>query len=320
MDKKSLNNFLKKIKNVKVCIIGDVMLDTFEYGKITRKSPEADVPVILIDKILTMCGGAANVALNIKHLGGDPILISSIGEDSEGKTLLTELKKQNINTKSIFANKKPTITKKRILVDGKHFARVDKENLSKSKLRDEEKIINFFKKNIKTIDVLIFSDYCKGLITQKIVTEICKLASERNIPIIVDTKPATAKFYKDKNINLMTPNEKESLDISGEKDFDEAVKYLRKNYKGNLLVTRGEHGMALFEKESITNIKAMSKKVVDVSGCGDTVVSTLALALGAKFSILESVNIANYAASIVVQKVGTATISPKEFLKNTYAK
>lgn len=315
MDKKILKNFLNKVKNKNIAIVGDIMLDTFEYGTVTRKSPEADVPVILINKILSMPGGAANVALNIKHLNANPILISAIGDDFEGKMLLNELKKQKINSKSIFTNKKVTITKKRVLVDGKHFARVDKENLNKSNKQEEKKIVDIFKKEIKKIDCLVFSDYCKGLITKNVVTEICNLANAKNISIIVDTKPATANYYKNKNITLMTPNEKESLDISGKSNFEDAVKYLRNNFKGNLLVTRGKDGMTLFVEKKIANIKAMSTKVVDVSGCGDTVVSTLALALGAKFSIEEAVNIANYAASIVVQKPGTATINKIEFLK-----
>jgi rfaE bifunctional protein kinase chain/domain len=313
-NKKELKDFLRKIRRIRIAIIGDIMLDTFEYGKITRISPEANVPVILIDKIESMPGGAGNVARNIKHLNSNPILISNTGNDADGKTLRTTLESEKITTDGISYNKKVTITKKRVLVDGKHFARVDKEIIKASTKKEEEKIITYFKKNISKIDCVIFSDYCKGTITKKIVNEICYLSNKKKIPIIVDSKPKNASLYKGKKVSVVTPNVQEAKEMSGKETLQDMANYLQNHFSSAVLITRGADGMTLFENNLVVHQNAITNNAVDVSGCGDTVVAVLALALAVGISKSDAIYFSNYAANIVVQKSGTSTVSPREFI------
>jgi D-beta-D-heptose 7-phosphate kinase/D-beta-D-heptose 1-phosphate adenosyltransferase len=315
LKKTDLQKFLNKIKKVNILLLGDLMLDTFEYGTITRKSPEADVPLILLKEILKMPGGAGNVALNIKHVGGQVKLVSEIGNDLEGQDIIKVLQKEKVNTKYLIKSKKVTISKKRILVDGKHFARIDKEDLFFSDKKVEKQVLEIIKKEINKTDIVIFSDYCKGFLTKELVSKAAKLIRAKNIPILVDTKPANANFYKDLKISYITPNVKEALEISGEHDEIKAALKINKTFSTSTLLTQSERGMTLFYEDQTFHQDVLENKIiVDVSGCGDTVLSFFALALGAKYSPSEAVIFANYAANIVVQKKGTATISKKEFL------
>lgn len=318
LDTLELKTFLKEIKKTRIAIVGDVMLDIFSYGKTERLSPEAPVPVIELLEREFIPGGAANVARNIRSLGSSVVLFSMIGKDENGAHLSSLLRKEKVDQSFLSSRKRPTTVKERIIESSKHFVRIDIESKDSITKEEETKLIEKFKKESGTIDVLIFSDYAKGVITQRLVNEFCKIAEKRKIPVVVDTKPKNAKLFCDKKIMLFTPNAKEAYDISGKKNMKEASKYLQDFFKTAILVTKGEEGMTLYENGKSTHVEAHSSVVVDVSGCGDTVIATLALALSVKRSLADSMLLANHSAGIVVQKKGTAIVTPKDFLQKGF--
>ncbi len=311
-----LKTFLKGIKKTRIAIVGDSMIDIFSYGKTERLSPEAPVPVIELLTREFILGGAANVARNIRSLGGNVVLFSVVGKDENGTLLSKLLSKDTVESALLSSKKRPTTVKERIIESSKHFVRIDIESRDLITKEEETRLIEKFKKESQNIDVLIFSDYAKGVITQRLVNEFCKIAEKRKIPVVVDTKPKNAKLFCGKKITLFTPNAKEAYDISGKKNMMEASKYLQDFFKTAILVTKGEEGMTLYENDKSTHINAHSSVVVDVSGCGDTVIATLALALSVKKSLTDSMFLANHSAGIVVKKKGTAIVTPKEFLLN----
>lgn len=315
LETKELKTFLKDVKKTRIAIVGDSMIDIFSYGKTERLSPEAPVPVIELLTREFIPGGAANVVRNIRSLGGDVVLFSVIGKDEYGTLLSNLLKKDGVHSALLVSKKRPTTVKERIIESGKHFVRIDIESKASILKEEESKLIEKFKKESKDIDVLIFSDYAKGVITQRLVNEFCKIAEKKNIPVVVDTKPKNAQLFCNKKIMLFTPNAKEAHDISGKKNMKEASKYLQDFFKTSILVTKGEEGMTLYESEKSTHVDAHSSVVVDVSGCGDTVIATLALALAANRSLTEAMFFANHAAGIVVKKKGTAVVTAKEFVQ-----
>ena len=313
---KIINNF----KGKKILVIGDVMLDKYIWGSVTRISPEAPVQVVEVEKESYALGGAANTANNIAALQGDASIIGLAGDDAANKQLLEELKRRNIKSEGIIIRKnRQTIQKVRIMAQNQQLMRVDYEDKDRITEETEKKIIEMLKSKISYIDGIIISDYFKGLITKKLVENINSIAKQNNKFLVVDPKPANALFYK--NVDLITPNQKEaagilSLDPEETKD-DSSIKRMgvdiMKLLNCNVIITRGEHGMALFEKTGeITNIPTKAKEVYDVSGAGDTVVALLALSLAAGADIKEAAQIANYAAGIVVGKLGTATTTINE--------
>ncbi len=317
-EKLDFQSFLKKTSKIRIAIVGDVMFDSFSYGMIHRTSPEAQVPVVDIESKKTMAGGAANVARNVASLGGKVTLFSVTGNDEAGKKLIHSLREDRIETRHIIVSeKRPTTSKDRIVVDGKHFARIDRETKAPISSAEKNQLIRDFKKSLKNIDVLIFSDYAKGVISGDLVARFTQLAHTRKIPIIVDTKPVHIDFYKNKQISVVTPNVKEALEMSGKDNFVDAGKILKKYFE-SVLVTQGEDGMTLFEEGRTSHVKAENITAVDVSGCGDTVVAVLALAFGMNISHPQAIGYANHAAAISVQKPGTAIVTRKEFLSKKY--
>lgn len=316
LEASTLLKFLREIKKTRIAIVGDSMIDIFSYGKSERLSPEAPVPVIELITRNFIPGGAANVAKNIRSLGGEAVLFSVIGNDEYGALLSKMLKREKVEPVFIKSSTRPTIVKERIIEKEKHFVRIDFESKEPITKEEERKLIEKFKKESDSIDVLIFSDYAKGVITQRVVNEFCKIANKNKIPIIVDTKPKNAPLFRGKKIALFTPNAKEAHDISGKKNIEEASKYLQDFFATSILITKGERGMTLYEKNDSIHLDAQSTIVVDVSGCGDTVIGTLALALATQRPMSEAIRFASHAAGIVVQKKGTAAINPKEFLKH----
>ncbi len=315
IDIKKRKEFLREIKKTKIVVIGDSMLDIFSYGKTERLSPEAPVPVIdIFSKEFTL-GGAANVARNIRSLGGEVSLFSVVGNDEHGSSISRMLKKEKINSFLVESETRQTTVKERILEGNKHFVRIDIELKNPIVKKIETKLIKNFQKEANSADVLIFSDYAKGVITERIVSEFCKIAHTKKIPIIVDTKPKNASLFRGKKITLFTPNLKEAHDISGKKNMKEVSKYLQHFFGAPILITEGEKGMTLYENNKSFHVDAQSSTIVDVSGCGDTVISTLALAIATKKSMHEAVSLANFVAGIVVQKKGTAVVTAKELLQ-----
>jgi len=317
MNKKFLKKIFDNSKKKKIFIIGDVMLDRYLLGDVTRISPEAPVQVFDIRKSEFRLGGAANVAYNVKTLGADPALIGVMGEDGEGKLLIDEMNKLSLNINGLITEKgRPTTCKTRVISDSHHLLRIDSESKEDISNESENKIIELLEKNLSKIGIIILQDYNKGVLTKNLIQKVSEFAGKNKLRILVD--PKFENFFEFKNVYLFKPNRKELEDALGKKakqngDLDEfAGEIMNKLNCENLILTLGEHGMMILEntngklKKEIIQTKA--RKVADVSGAGDTVISTIAVCLAGGADIKDSALISNYAAGIVVEEVGIIPI------------
>lgn len=307
---------MENFKDKRILVIGDIMLDKYIWGDVSRISPEAPVQVVNVVKETYEAGGAANVANNVSVLTGKAFMAGIAGNDEAKKILLEELSKKGIDTDGIFLDKdKPTTQKVRIIGKSQQLLRVDYEKKEHAHKDIEGKMVSFLDKIIKQVDVVVISDYAKGVITPAICNKLVQMAKEHNKAIIVDPKPKHKNLYV--NVTLITPNNAEASEMTGIEDGDEAVldmgSKLLKYLNANVLVTRGEKGMSLFEKDgSTTHIPAKAKEVYSIIGAGDTVVATIALAIASGADLKEAATLANIAAGIKVGKIGTASVSIEE--------
>jgi len=322
IDINRLRHVISGFKDAKVLVVGDLILDRFIWGTVKRISPEAPVPVVKISSESTMMGGASNVANNIRALGATALITGIVGDDIAGSEFLQLLKQHGMNSDGIILNKKrPTIVKTRIIAQHQQVVRTDKEFVDNIKSAEAKKILTYIKSNVREISAIVISDYGKGIVTRYLVKQIINLNKEFNYPIIVDPIPEHFAYYK--NATMITPNNHEAgeslrTEIKDEQSLARIGKNLLKLSQANsILITCGEEGMSLFERDGkIINISTVAKEVFDVTGAGDTVVGALALCLGNKASMCEAAHIANHAAGIVVGKIGTATVSIDELEKS----
>ena len=290
------------------------MLDKFIYGSFKRISPEAPVPIISVEKEICMPGGAGNTATNITALGGMAFVIGIVGNDQAGKSLLFELKNKGVDAKGVIETpNKKTIEKIRIIADKSHVARLDKEEVKYIDGTTEKKILKFVSSRIKEWDAIIFSDYAKGLITENLVRKTIKIAQKNKKLIIVDTKPKNAHFFK--NADFLTPNHKEASDMAGVRDIKQAGKLIQKNMNCKVLITQGKKGMTIFDGNHVKHFPSYARKVLDVSGAGDTVTAAFCFSLISKASVEQAVLISNHTAGIAVGKQGTAVVGQKELIE-----
>lgn len=306
-----------------VLVVGDVMVDHFIWGSVSRISPEAPVPVVDVQKDSVLLGGCANVLNNIHAMGGKVYVAGVIGADNIGKKLIKELSDRKIETKGIVVEKnRPTTLKTRIVAHGQQMVRFDKENRKPIPQSSINKILEYIKSQRKKIGAIVISDYNKGVVSKELIQGIKNIVEDSNIPICLDPKQNNFSIYK--GVDVITPNHFEiqraaGLDITGANDIQQVSKSLLKKYAfPAILVTRGEEGMSLFEngrKVVHTHFASQAKEVYDVTGAGDTVIGTLALGLAAKASMKEATCLANLAAGLVVEKIGTATVSQKELIE-----
>ncbi len=318
---RDLYKFIDKYKDVKILVVGDVMLDIFIYGKVNRISPEAPVPVVEVVKETMMPGGAANVAKNLKILGVSVTIAGIIGKDEQGKILKEELEKHNIDCSLLKEDGRSTSVKTRIIGHHQQMVRFDKESKAKLSNENTEKFCKYIEDKIQDVDGIIISDYGKGMITENLLKHLTKLCKEKNKILNVDPKIENFDFYS--NVTCLTPNNKEASEASKIKIEDEEslIKcgnhILNKLNSEALLITRGSQGMTLFVKDDEPcHIKAVAKEVFDVTGAGDTVISVLTASLCAGADLREATILSNAAAGIVVAKVGTATVTTDELKKN----
>ncbi|MFH2138892.1 MAG: D-glycero-beta-D-manno-heptose-7-phosphate kinase [Candidatus Omnitrophota bacterium] len=313
--KEILNNFKKS----KVLIIGDLILDQFVWGDVSRISPEAPVPVVLVESESFMPGGAANVALSVGALEGKALLAGVIGKDALGKILKSKLGRR-VNTSGIIADAtRHTALKTRIVARHQQVVRVDKEIIGELTKKISEKIISYVRKCANDIQGIVIEDYGKGVINPLLIKEVVAIAKKKNIIVTVDPKEEHFSYYR--GVTCLTPNQHEAgkavgIKIHDRKSLQDAGKKLLAQLGVKaVLITLGENGMCLFEKKGrVTHIPTRAQEVFDVSGAGDTVIGafTLALASGADFE--EAAQISNYAAGVVVGKVGVGTCTQKELI------
>lgn len=321
MDKKRLESIIGKFNRKKIMVIGDIMLDEYIFGLVTRISPEAPVPVVEVNKQNYSLGGAGYVAGIVKNLGAVPYLAGVIGGDKLSDEIIALLKKASIDISGVIKDKNRTTTlKTRVIAHNQQIVRIDYEKREQIKGTIIHSIIVYIKKYIKEVNVVIISDYNKGVVVPELFREVLKFAKRFKKPVIVDPKPAYCLHYK--NSTIITPNTSEAGESVGIKIKDEkslnAVGKKLLNFLGckGVLITRGEHGMALFERNGdVTNIPTSAKEVYDVTGAGDTVVSVLALSLASGANLKDASLLANYAAGVVVGKLGTASIYLDEIKK-----
>ncbi|MFH0738528.1 MAG: D-glycero-beta-D-manno-heptose-7-phosphate kinase [Candidatus Omnitrophota bacterium] len=333
---KHLKEIISRFNKAKVLVVGDLILDEYIWGTVERISPEAPVPIVWADKKTYVPGGAANVANNINALGAKVCLVGVTGLDGNNNIFLGQLKKRKISSRGIFKEpRRYTTVKTRILAGHQQVVRVDWEHTNPLSKELNQRVLKFIEQNIAGFDAVVIEDYGKGVINMQLLPELIALARSRKKIITVDPKEEHFQYYQ--GVTSITPNRRElenairNLKIKDttnrfklnndrlftDKDIDYAARQVLK-YLGleSILVTLGEYGMQLFESSGrITHIPTVAQEVFDVSGAGDTVISTFTLALCSGATKLEAAHIANFAAGIVVGKVGTAVTTRKELLE-----
>ena len=326
MKKEKIHQLFEKFNHYNVLIIGDIMIDTYFWGKVERISPEAPVPIISRSKIEHRLGGAGNVALNVKALGATPYLCSVIGDDDKAGTLKNLLKKRKLSDIGILTDTdRITTIKTRVISDNQHLLRIDEEITENISEKTQKQFINKLESIIseKSIDAIIFEDYDKGVITPALIKETVKIATSKNIPTLVDPKKRNFMDYK--GVTLFKPNFKElveGLKLDIEKNDLEGLHAASNRMQNEmgikiLMATLSELGIYINDNDAYHNIPAEIRDIADVSGAGDTVISTAALCLAAGMSPKEIAAMSNLAGGIVCEKVGVVPID-KEVLKDEF--
>ena len=314
LSNKRLNTLKKKFNGLKIAVIGDMMLDCYFWGDVKRISPEAPVPVVEVENEFYRFGGAANVALNILKLGGVPVPMGVIGYDNYGTIFSSLINEMGISDEGIFVDDgRPTTAKTRVIADNQHVVRIDKESKLYLRREMQAKLFDFFKSRIEEFDGIILQDYNKGVLTPSLIEKIIELANKKKKLVTVD--PKFNNFFAYKNVTVFKPNRKEAEDVLGSKiKSDDDIssvgkKLLEKLNAENVLLTLGESGIAVFKNGSAEKrMPTKARKVADVSGAGDTVISTLTMALAAEADIFEASYLANYAGGLVCEEVGIVPI------------
>jgi rfaE bifunctional protein kinase chain/domain len=317
MNKEELLRIFDSFNKKRVLIIGDVMVDSYIWGKVDRISPEAPVPVVAVQRKENRLGGAANVALNVKALGANSVLAAAIGNDWEGDTFLKLLEQEGLSSEGIMRLSRPTTVKTRVLGNQHQLLRIDAEDDSELSTSDSRIFIESIIKLLRSdrFDVIIFEDYDKGLISQNLIESVVSLAKELNILVAVD--PKKRNFLSYKNVNLFKPNLKEikeglKMDVDP-KSLDSLIaadSKLREELNHTWsLITLSEHGMFASNGTELSQTPSRPIIISDVSGAGDTVISTAALCLSAGADIETSTFLANLAGASVCEKPGVVSVN-----------
>lgn len=312
-----MNKELNILKGKRVLVVGDVMLDTYHVGDVKRISPEAPVPIVRVNRTYSVLGGAANVARNLLGLECFPYIISLLGNDHNGKTMLEMFATLNIKN-DLFQTEHPTITKTRVIGNNQQVVRLDFETEIEILDKEvEQKVLLAVEKALPEVDIVVISDYGKGVCNDTICQHVISASNLQGKKVIIDPKGKNWQKYR--SATIITPNLKELSEVSGVEVKNEnedihstASNVLHKYNLKSLLVTRSEKGMSYIAPEFFQDIPTEAKEVYDVSGAGDTVVATLAAALAADIPIADAIYLANKAAGIVVGKIGTSPILFKE--------
>ncbi|MDZ4787542.1 MAG: D-glycero-beta-D-manno-heptose-7-phosphate kinase [Blastochloris sp.] len=321
--KNRLEKIIKRIQDLRILVIGDLMLDQFIYGKVTRISPEAPVPVVQVTDEMAFPGGAANVARNLAEFGVKVGVCGVLGKDAAGEQLVKLLKKSKIDTKGLFIESRfSTITKTRIIARQQQVVRVDHEQKLKFRPAEIEQIKVFFRKEIKNYQAVIVEDYGKGFLHQEIFDELVSVAREEEKIVTVDPSPANPLNFS--GATAVKPNRVEAVAYAGlsgdpeDADMNKVGTTLLERWKvPYLLVTMGDQGMMLYQKFLTPyHTPTRAKEVFDVSGAGDTAISFFTAGLAVGLNGMEAAELANHAAGVVVSKLGTATLQPEELIQS----
>jgi len=315
---------IENFSRSRVLVVGDIMADHFIWGKVSRISPEAPVPVVEVRKDSFMLGGCANVLNNIFAMGGRVHLAGVIGSDETGKRLLAEFRSRGVDTGGIVVEAgRPTTLKTRIVAHGQQVVRFDREDRKSVQAKSVRKILSYIESLRDDLGALVVSDYNKGVVTRPLLEGIRKVIAGRPIFTCVDPKQRDFSLYQ--GFDIITPNHSEAGRAAGEEmqngqdHIRVGMKLLQQYDFKALLMTRGEEGMSLFERDGRmrhTAFPAEAREVFDVTGAGDTVIGVLALSMAAGASFREAAYLANHAAGIAVGKAGTATVTREELKRS----
>jgi D-beta-D-heptose 7-phosphate kinase/D-beta-D-heptose 1-phosphate adenosyltransferase len=321
----TLRSVIERFADCRVLVLGDVMLDEYLTGDCSRISPEAPVPVLAVTSSRAVIGGAANTAANIAALKGGAILVALVGDDHTGRELSAKAAAAGIELVPI-RDGRPTVRKVRVVGQHQQLLRLDYEATAAADPAVESQIFEAAREQFARCSVVVMSDYAKGFLTERLCQRIIEAAHAAGREVIVDPRPQHASFYV--GCDYLTPNWKESLGLLGRPEvpdapdapggIEEVGRLLAERFGSQVLLTLGARGMRLFGRDGRPRfaVPALAKELFDVSGAGDTVVATFALAKAAGCDDVQAVTLANQAAGIVVAKLGTATVSPSELLRD----
>ncbi|PJZ51647.1 D-glycero-beta-D-manno-heptose-7-phosphate kinase [Leptospira adleri] len=321
LDRNRLQTSTEKLKDLRIIVIGDFILDEYLIGEVNRISPEAPVPVVWVRKEKITLGGAGNVVKNLSSLGVKSIVLGRAGKDEKAKSLLELLSSENTDWEKNFllqSEEVPTILKTRVIAGHQQVCRIDKEELKPITKKEEDLLIQAFLERIDSSDAVILSDYDKGTLTPRLIQEISKICVDKKKIVTVD--PQVSHFFLYKGVSILTPNHHEAGKAIGRKletdsEILQAAKEITEKLScPSLMITRGEKGMSLYlsSQKEIFHIPTVAREVFDVTGAGDTVISAYTAYHAAGLNQLDASVVSNAAAGVVVGKLGAETVTPEE--------
>jgi rfaE bifunctional protein kinase chain/domain len=311
-----LSSLMDALSGKRILVLGDAMLDEFTWGDVSRISPEAPVPVVRVLRETFRPGGSANVSANVRSLGGRPVTVAVIGQDEAGRRLKSLFAEEGMESTGLVTDDRITTLKTRIIANHQQVVRADREDLTPLSESVRQKLVDRFLEALETADAVIVSDYAKGVVNAQVLEAVLPRADRAGIPVFLDPKVSHADDYR--AVTVVTPNVREAELLSGiairdTESLEAAGRALFGRFRCRwALITRGREGMSLFSPESVEHLEAEAREIFDVSGAGDTVVATLALANAAGADLPLAARLANHAAGIVVGKIGTAVVSREE--------
>lgn len=329
MNKDEIRSLFQKFKDLTVLVVGDVMIDAYYWGKVERISPEAPVPVVQVQKKENRLGGAANVALNVKNLGAKAIICSVVGDGSKGDIFRATLKENNFSTEGIIdSQERMTTVKTRVISQGHHLIRVDEEMTSPLSATDERHLLDCIRNILQKqrIDVIIFEDYNKGVLTEKVIRTVIDWAREMNIPTTVD--PKKDNFFTYEGVSLFKPNLKElreglrvDIDKNNLDTLKTAILQLEEKLHNRIsMVTLSDLGVMTKDEKGFHHEAAHPREILDVSGAGDTVIAVASLAIAAGADARWMTALANLAGGLVCEKVGVVPVSNEHLMQEAIVK
>jgi D-beta-D-heptose 7-phosphate kinase/D-beta-D-heptose 1-phosphate adenosyltransferase len=320
LTRQHLSDLLERFRGQRVAVLGDLMLDRYYWGSVRRVSPEAPVPVVEVESESTRFGGAANVAHNIASLGGEPVLIGLLGDDHPGEQFIGMMRDAGLDTGGVLRDAgRQTTIKTRVIAHSQHVVRIDTETKTACPEHLVHGLIDAVKSNIHSIDAVLIEDYNKGVLSPPVIQDVVSVAKEHGKIVTVD--PKFENFLEYRGVTVFKPNRREVEEVLGGRlktrsDVERAGKRLLEMLSAeNVLLTRGDKGMTLCEAGgATTHWGTVADSVQDVSGAGDTVISTLTMALAAGAPVQEACVLANYAGGVVVGSVGIVPIDSHALL------
>jgi D-beta-D-heptose 7-phosphate kinase/D-beta-D-heptose 1-phosphate adenosyltransferase len=319
-----MKEYIDRFPKARVLVIGDIIMDEYVWGDVSRISPEAPVPVVEVKRETKMLGGAANVINNMTTLGAKPILCGVIGKDITGEIILNNIQKMGLRTDGIVVEQdRPTSIKTRVVARNQQVVRFDRESRKDIRSESIKEILNFIERNLDNLDAVVVSDYGKGVVSARLMKELRGLV--HSVPdgsVIIAVDPKTGNFEYYHGVDVITPNHHEAgafcrFEILDEEMLNRAGKQIISELTcRSVLITQGRDGMTLFENSGeITHIPTVAKKVFDVTGAGDTVIGSFSLGLASGLDLKSAAILSNFAAGIVVGEVGTSTVSAEDLKK-----